>query len=701
MNDQEKKDYLEKYHEAKKKGVPFFPDIIFKDAVASLVVFLILVALAYFVGAALEARANPADTSYTPRPEWYFLFLFQLLKYFPGNLEVIGVIVIPTIGLLTLLLLPWIDRKPQRDFRSRLGIIGGTAIVMAGIIFLTIQAAREAPPPAEAQSGDQTAALYTTNCAPCHGPSISVPSGTNLHNIIALGKHEGMPAWGGDLSTDQIDALAGFILSPGGSQLFTQYCSECHKVEDLVSSNPLEIKKAVDLGLSYPPHANLNMPNLVTALDQGQRTVLLNFLVAPDGERLFSTNCAACHGNSVTFSGTKEELAKLISTGGQHLEMPSWKEKINSSEINTLAQYVVDPQANPSGKQLFDQNCKTCHGDRIPKADTVDKAVEIITTGGPHKTMPVWGSILTAEQLAALVDFTYQTSQGTSPQAGQQLFAQNCSPCHGALGEGGPNPAKPGSTISPITTSEFLKTRDDATLRAIISQGQPDSGMSPFASTNGGQLDDTQIDAIVAYLRSWENKPLEALPPQPTPTTIAAPTLSPKSGETIYAGLCAQCHGPKGEGVDGFGSPLNAAEFQQDTDQQIFDKINNGVGNYMPAWAGTLTSDQIDQVVKFIRTFNGGTSGSGTTTTTTPTFATGVFPILQSNCGTCHGSIGGWSAADYNSVVKAVVPGDSDNSLLVQKLLGKTGGIMPPGGKLSDADIQTIVDWIKAGAPNN
>ena len=85
MNEQEKQDYLEKYNEAKKSGEPFFPDALFKDALVSLVIFLILVALAYFIGAPLDERANPADTSYNPRPEWYFLFLFQLLKYFPGK----------------------------------------------------------------------------------------------------------------------------------------------------------------------------------------------------------------------------------------------------------------------------------------------------------------------------------------------------------------------------------------------------------------------------------------------------------------------------------------------------------------------------------------------------------------------------------------------------------------------------------------
>ena len=99
MNKKEQEDYLVEYKKDKEKGVPFFPDIIFKDAIMALIIFLILAALAIFVGAPLEDRANPADASYTPRPEWYFLFLFQALKYFPGNLEVLGAIIIPVLVL--------------------------------------------------------------------------------------------------------------------------------------------------------------------------------------------------------------------------------------------------------------------------------------------------------------------------------------------------------------------------------------------------------------------------------------------------------------------------------------------------------------------------------------------------------------------------------------------------------------------------
>ena len=89
MNDQEKKAYLEKYKRAKETGVPFFPDVVFKDAVVSLLVFVVLVALAFFVGAPLEDRANPSDTTYTPRPEWYFLAAFHTLKILPSH--VLGV----------------------------------------------------------------------------------------------------------------------------------------------------------------------------------------------------------------------------------------------------------------------------------------------------------------------------------------------------------------------------------------------------------------------------------------------------------------------------------------------------------------------------------------------------------------------------------------------------------------------------------
>jgi hypothetical protein len=70
MNDKEKQDYLDEYGREKQQGESFFPDSLVRDALVSLAIFLGLVALAYFVGAPLEARADPSDATYTPRPEW-------------------------------------------------------------------------------------------------------------------------------------------------------------------------------------------------------------------------------------------------------------------------------------------------------------------------------------------------------------------------------------------------------------------------------------------------------------------------------------------------------------------------------------------------------------------------------------------------------------------------------------------------------
>ena len=701
MNEQEKRAYDERYREEKAHGVPFYPDALYKDAIVALIVFVILVVLAYFVGAPLEARANPGDTSYTPRPEWYFLFLFQLLKYFPGDLEVIGVVLIPTLGVLLLFALPFLDRSTRRHFSRRPIVIGAMLLIVLGIGFLSIQAALETPPPAEAAQGDTTAALYTSNCAPCHGSRLAVPPGTNLHAVIAEGKHEGMPAWSADLTSDQIDALAGFILSPGGSKLFTASCGACHKTTQEVAEDPLKLKAVLEQGPDYPAHQNLNIPKWTDLLDQEQRTALLNFLVAPDGQRLFATDCSSCHGTAVAFSGDREELRTIISQGGRHLDMPPWREKLSDSQLETLANYVVNPATTPEGQPLFQQYCRSCHGDRVPAATSAAQAREAIASGGGHQTMPVWGNVLTPEQLDALVDYTLSAAKGTPLEAGQELFAQNCSGCHGTFGEGGPNPARGDDIIAPISTAEFLKTRDDFTLRSIIAQGQPNFGMSPFGTEFGGPLDDESLDAIVAYIRSWEQNPPVEQPPE-----VAATPAPQRSGAQIYAEVCAQCHGANGEGR--VGPALRDPDFQaKNTDQDIFDTINLGhEATAMIAWGEILSPDQIQQLVAYIRELG---QGESQPPAGPQSFTADVAPIFKSKCAACHGSLGGWDSSSYDAAVQSgdngpvVIPGDADNSLLAKKLLGTQtqGTIMPPGGSLSKDEIQIILDWIAAGAPES
>jgi len=707
MNEQEKQEYLDEYKKAKEKGVPFFPDTLFKDAIVALIVFLILVGLASIVGAPLEERANPADTNYTPRPEWYFIFLFQLLKYFPGELEFLGVVVIPTIAIVLLVLLPFLDRSSKRHFTNRKLILTAVILSAIGIIALSVLSIIETPPPAEAsQGGDQTAVLYTENCASCHGPTIAIPASSNLHEVIAEGKHEDMPAWSADLTSDQIDALTGFILSPGGSKLYTEYCGGCHEVEELVASDPLELKIALTQGSDYPAHADLNITQWSDELSKEEQTSLLNFLVAPDGQRLFSTNCAPCHGKSVAFSGEPSELSTIVAQGGMHLAMPAWQDSLNADELDSLAAYVVAPNEMPAGEELFGQYCASCHGQRVPGAENIEQARQIIAGGGSHETMPIWGEILTEAQLDALVEYTFEASQGTSLDVGQEHYANYCASCHGDFGEGGPNPARADDVIAPISTSEYLKVRDDITLRLIIAQGQPNFGMSPFGSAFGGPLEDDKIDAIVAYMRSWEENPPVELPPEVDTSTVSL------SGAEIYINLCAQCHGPLGRGL--IGPSLRDSMFRsENTAEDIFATINLGhEATPMIRWGELLTSQQIQELVDFILQFEideAGAAEQPTPTPGVPSFANNLMPIFEAKCIPCHGTLGGWDGTTYESVINsgdngpAVIPGDVENSLLAQKILGtyQDGTIMPPGGKMPEAENQLILDWIAAGAPDN
>ena len=124
--------------EEMKTGKPFYPDQVFEDVVGMLILFVILAAVALFVPVPLEDVADPTNADYDPRPEWYFLFLFQLLKYFQGPFEIIGTFVIPTVGMLLLLFLPFLDRSERTVLWKRPIALTVTSVCVVAIVALTI-----------------------------------------------------------------------------------------------------------------------------------------------------------------------------------------------------------------------------------------------------------------------------------------------------------------------------------------------------------------------------------------------------------------------------------------------------------------------------------------------------------------------------------------------------------------------------------
>lgn len=130
----------------KGKLVPFFPNQLFKDAVVVLfgVGFVIYMALAF--PPALEAIADPTGTDFAPRPEWYFLGLYELLKVMPPGWEMVATVIVPGLISVGMLALPWLDRSPSRHPAARQWIIisGMAAILLIGL--MTLKGVLETPP---------------------------------------------------------------------------------------------------------------------------------------------------------------------------------------------------------------------------------------------------------------------------------------------------------------------------------------------------------------------------------------------------------------------------------------------------------------------------------------------------------------------------------------------------------------------------
>ena len=115
MDQRQKEQYLREYGIQKAQGKPFFPYAVFKDGTMACITLAVIILLAVVLGAELGPKADPTTTTYVPRPEWYFFFLFELLRVVkPSVLTPLATIGIPTICMILLIMLPFIDRSPER-----------------------------------------------------------------------------------------------------------------------------------------------------------------------------------------------------------------------------------------------------------------------------------------------------------------------------------------------------------------------------------------------------------------------------------------------------------------------------------------------------------------------------------------------------------------------------------------------------------
>ncbi len=306
----------------------FFPKQLAKDLAAALAVLALVFALAFRThGAGLDAPADPSS-DYPARPEWYFLGLFQLLKYFHGPLEVVGTVVLPALAGAYLFALPLLDTKPTRALRARLlplaplFVIGGAATGLTGL----------------ALQGDRSDAKYERARA-------NADARAELAVGLAM---RGVPPEG---------PLAMLKRSPEarGPELFAEHCASCHTLRDAFGQLGDEAKRTA--------------PRLD---GWGTERWVLDMIDDPDGDARFGRTAYKGEMPSMTTPPKDATAQSAVQTWRESFK-PMAREDMEAAAAFLASQGDEPGETIPEnalrrdaarvarGKEIVTTRCTTCH----------------------------------------------------------------------------------------------------------------------------------------------------------------------------------------------------------------------------------------------------------------------------------------------------------------------------------------------------
>lgn len=340
------------------KTQPFWPNQLFLDVLAMALCGAALVGLTVYThGAELYAPADPAS-NFVARPEWYFLFLFQLLKYFDGPLQIIATVIIPGAVAAVLLALPFLDRSPDRKPRGRMKVLAFVGALMAGVVALTALAivedankesyregvelakqqaerarelAKEGVLPAggtavfDNDPKQKTRLLFQEHCATCH--TIEGKGGNEAPTFDGYGTRE----W-----------LTALVRNPADKRFFGGA-----KGHDTMEPTPKDSLSDEQLAavVEYMVYLQGDQSEVDKALVEKGKTVWEN-----DAE------CSGCHeveagaegvGPTLAGRGTTAWVARVIADSsapdlfGDTAQMPKFGDKLTQEQITALAEFVT------------------------------------------------------------------------------------------------------------------------------------------------------------------------------------------------------------------------------------------------------------------------------------------------------------------------------------------------------------------------
>ena len=229
MNRGQQEYYKRDYAQAKAEGKPFFPYAVYKDLLIATLAMAVVIILACWHRVEVGEPVNPASTDFVPRPEWYFFFLFELLKIFKGQNTLTPVImatfIIPNILMALLILTPFIDRGPERRIQRRpIALFSGIAVIIF-LSYMTYEGANS-----NEGVGAEGLGLTGLDADATAGEALFLANGcTSCHNI----KGVGAPGPGPNLTNEGTkghppEFYAGFLKDPPGNVMpnFTTFTPE-------------------------------------------------------------------------------------------------------------------------------------------------------------------------------------------------------------------------------------------------------------------------------------------------------------------------------------------------------------------------------------------------------------------------------------------------------------------------------------------
>ena len=386
-------------HPKNAKGeVSFWPDQALRDGIACLVVFLVLMGLTFWAGpergfifgseagAALQAPADASQPSPSARPEWYFLSLYQFLKYFPGETEVYGAVVIPSLLVGVFILLPFLGRRRW----GHAVCLTMTFSVLGVATLLTLAAVRE----------DQSNPIYQKGV---------IDGERRAQRAVELAYRQGIPPEGAVQLLRRDPQTQGPIL-------FRNNCASCHRWNghDGTGFLAMEIQEGESIPMT---------PRASDLAGFGSRAWMRELLQDPSAERFFGHSK---HKNSLMAGWSKENITLL-----------------SDDELEAVVTFAIgqarpeqippaDPEVMAWGARVFasgssqgSQACIICHRLEHPDIPAMGNAVAPDLTGyasrdwlrgiimdpsqpeyyGSRASMPKFSERLTPREVGLLVDW--------------------------------------------------------------------------------------------------------------------------------------------------------------------------------------------------------------------------------------------------------------------------------------------------------